>query len=445
MESKKWSSSFVFLLASIGTAVGLGNMWKFPYVAGVSGGGAFVFVYLLVLTVFITPILIAEFAIGRMGRSSSMISIANVAESGGQTRSWGLVGLLCATASFLIMTFYTIVAGWSLAYLLRMVRGDLTNASAETAAEVFNALMSNPVELSLWHGVFTLATISIALRGLHRGVETAFKLLMPVLFALLTILVVYGMTRSSASEAVRFLFSPDFSKINSEIILAAIGQAFFSIGVATGIMITFGAYLPENVSIPRAAATIVIADSFVSIVAGLAIFPIVFQYGLDPGEGAGLVFVTLPVAFGQLSGGLWIGIGFFTLFTIAALTSLIGTMEAILVLVEEGLGWKRVKTAWVAGSASWVIGLGSVLSLNIWSDFTPIGELTLFELLDYVTANIMLPLGGMLVAIFAGWRISVARSKEELGMPDWLYNIWLICLRFLAPLAILLVMLANVS
>lgn len=445
MQSKKWSSPFVFMLAAVGSAVGLGNMWKFPYVAGVSGGGAFVIIYLLVLAVFITPLLIAEFTIGRMGRSSSMISIANVAEAGGQTRSWGLVGLLCASTSFLIMTFYTIVAGWSLAYLLRMVRGDLTNATAETATEVFNALMSNPAELGLWHGVFTLAIISIALRGFHRGIESAFKFLMPVLFVLLMILVVYGLTRSSAGEAVRFLFSSDFSKINSEIILAAVGQAFFSIGVATGIMITFGAYLPEDVSIPRAAVTIVLADSFVSLVAGLAIFPIVFQYGLDPGEGAGLVFVTLPVAFGQMAGGQWIGIGFFLLFTIAALTSLIAAMEAILVLVEEGLGWNRVKTAWVAGSASWLVGLGSVLSLNIWSDFTPIGDLTLFGLLDYVTANIMLPLGGMLVAIFAGWRISVARSKEELGMPDWIFNIWLICLRYLAPLAILLVMLVNFS
>lgn len=435
----------VFLLAAIGSAVGLGNMWKFPYVAGVSGGGAFIFVYFVSLVVFITPILIAELAIGRMGRSSSMQSIANVAEAEGHSRSWGYVGLLCAIASFLIMTFYTIVAGWSLAYLLRMLRGDLTNATAEISALVFNQLMASPGELALWHGVFTLATLAIALRGLHNGIERAFKFLMPVLFMLLLGLVIFGLTLPSAGESLQFLFSPDFDKIDSGIILAAIGQAFFSIGVATGIMITFGAYLPENTSITRAAVIIVLADTFVALVAGLAIFPIVFQYNLDPAEGAGLMFVSLPVAFAQMTGGVWIGIAFFLMFTIAALTSLIGAMEAILVLVEEGLGWKRIKTGWIAAGASWMVGLASVLSLNLWADFRPIGGRTLFGILDYLTANLMLPIGGMLVAVFAGWRISVARSKEELGLSGWLYSAWLICLRVLAPLAIFFVMLSSVG
>jgi neurotransmitter:Na+ symporter, NSS family len=445
METKKWSSTMVFLLAAIGSAVGLGNMWKFPYVTGVSGGGAFVFVYFVALAVFITPILIAELAIGRMGRSSSMLSIANVAETEGHTRSWGFVGLLCAIASFLIMTFYTIVAGWSLAYLLRMIRGDLTNATAEISARVFNQLMASPGELALWHGVFTLATLAIALRGLHSGIEKAFKILMPLLFVLLLGLVIYGLTLSSAGESIRFLFSPDFAKIDSGIVLAAIGQAFFSIGVATGVMITFGAYLPANTSITRAAIIIVLADTFVALVAGLAIFPIVFQYNLDPAEGAGLMFVSLPVAFAQMAGGVWIGIAFFLMFTVAAITSLIGAMEAILVLVEKGLGWRRLKTGWIAASASWIIGLASVLSLNLWADFKPVGGRTLFGILDYVSANVMLPVGGMLVAVFVGWRVSVARTKEELGLSGWLYTAWLICLRFLAPIAIFFVMLSNLG
>jgi NSS family neurotransmitter:Na+ symporter len=282
--------------------------------------------------------------------------------------------------------------------------------------------MANPGELALWHGLFTLATLAIALRGLHKGIERSLKFLMPILFILLLALVVYGLSLSSAGEALRFLFSPDFSKVDSSVVLAAIGQAFFSIGVATGIMITFGAYLPGNTSIPRAALVIVIADTFVALIAGLAIFPIVFQYNLDPAEGAGLIFITLPVAFAQMTGGLWVGIAFFLMFTIAALTSLIGTMEAILVLVEEGLGWKRLKTGWLAGSASWIIGLASVLSLNHWANFKPIGGRTIFGLLDYVTANLMLPIGGILIAIFAGWRISARRSKEELGLSGWLYS-----------------------
>lgn len=445
MESRTWSSTTAFLLAAVGSAVGLGNLWKFPYVAGASGGGAFVLIYIVSLAVFITPILIAEFAIGRMGRSSSMLSIANVAEQEGHSRSWGYVGLLCAAASFLIMTFYTIVAGWSLAYLLRMIRGDLTDATAESSAQVFTQLMANPSELALWHGIFTLATLAIALRGLHNGIERAFKLLMPVLFVLLIGLVIYGLMLSSAGEALRFLFMPDFEKIDSGVVLAAVGQAFFSIGVATGIMITFGAYLPKGTSIPRAALMIVVADTFVALIAGMAVFPIVFQHNLDVAEGAGLMFVSLPVAFAQMTGGIWIGIAFFLMFTIAALTSLIGAMEAILVLLEEGLGWKRVKTGWITAGASWLIGLASVLSLNLWADFLPLGGRTLFENLDYLTANLMLPIGGMLVAIFAGWRISIARSKEELGLSGWLYYTWLICLRFLAPLAIFFVMLSNLG
>ncbi len=445
MEARKWSSTMVFLLAAVGSAVGLGNMWKFPYVAGVSGGGAFVFIYIIALAVFIMPILVAELALGRMGRSSSMLSITNVAIEEGHSHSWGYVGLLCAIASFLIMTFYTVVAGWSLAYLLRMIRGDLTNATAETSVQVFNQLMASPGELALWHGVFTLATLAVALRGLHKGIERSFKILMPVLFFLLLALVIYGLSLSSAGESLRFLFSPDFSKVDSSIVLAAIGQAFFSIGVATGIMITFGAYLPVNTSIPRAALLIVFVDTLVALIAGMAIFPIVFQYNLDPAEGAGLVFVTLPVAFAQMTGGVWIGIAFFLMFTIAALTSLIATMEAILVLVEEGLGWKRAKTGWIAGSVSWIIGLASVLSLNLWTDFKPIGGRTIFGVLDYLTANLMLPIGGILIAIFAGWRVSTARSKKELGLSGWLYYSWLICLRFLAPLAIFFIILTNVG
>jgi NSS family neurotransmitter:Na+ symporter len=210
-------------------------------------------------------------------------------------------------------------------------------------------------------------------------------------------------------------------------------------------MITFGAYLPANTSIPRAALLIVLADTVVALIAGMTIFPIVFQYNLDPAEGAGLVFITLPVAFAQMTGGVWIGIAFFLMFTVAALTSLIATMEAILLLMEEGLGWKRVKTAWIAGSASWFIGLSSVLSLNLWADFKPIGGRTIFELLDYLTANLMLPIGGILVAIFAGWRISTARSKKELGLSGWLYYSWLICVRFLAPLAIFFVILTSMG
>ncbi|GMR22968.1 MAG: sodium-dependent transporter [Acidobacteriota bacterium] len=444
MQQKVWSSHFVFLLVAIGTAVGLGNMWKFPYVAGVSGGGAFVLVYILSLVVFILPVLIAELMIGRMGRSSSMGSVANVAAQEGHSRAWGIVGLVCALASYLIMTFYTIVAGWSIGYLIRMVRGDLDGATAALSTSVFDALLASPAELALWHGVFTVATVAIAIRGLEKGVERAFKLMMPALFGLLLVLVVYGLTRPSAGEALRFLFTPDLSKIDASVVLAAVGQAFFSIGVATGIMITFGAYLPDNISIPRAALTTVAADTFVALISGIAIFPIVFQYGLDPAEGPGLVFMTLPVAFAKLPAGTYVGIAFFVLFIIAALTSLIGTMEAILVLVEESLGWSRKKAGFIAGGLAWLLGLTNVLSLNVLSDFRPIAGKTLFEMLDFLTANLMLPLGGILVAVFAGWFVSAKTSEKELRFKSpLLYRAWLVSLRYLAPIAIFLVLLAN--
>ncbi len=445
MEPKKWSSGVIFVLAAVGSAVGLGNMWRFPYVAGVSGGSAFVLVYIAALLLFIMPILVAEFVIGRMGRSSSMESIANVAEAESKSRHWGYVGLLGTAASYLIMTFYTIVAGWSLAYLLRMLRGDLADATADQSAAVFEQFMANPAELTLWHGVFTFATVAIAIRGLHKGLESAFRKMMPVLFLLLIVLVINGLTLDGAGEALRFLFSADFSKIDADVVLAAVGQAFFSISVGTGIMITFGAYLPAEVSIPRAAAVIVFADTLVALSAGIAIFPIVFEFGLDPAEGAGLIFVTLPVAFAQMDGGLWIGVAFFALFTIAALTSLIATMEAIMLLLGEGLGWSRVKSGCIAGGLAWVIGLGSVLSLNLLSEFKPIGDLTLFGLVDYTTSNLMLPIGGVLLAVFAGWKVSGERVRKTLGMSVAWFAAWRFCVRYLAPVAIFLVLLGGLS
>jgi len=450
-DSQTWSSGAAFMLAAIGAAVGLGNIWKFPYVVGVSGGGAFVLVYVCCVVLIAIPILIGELLIGRLGHHSPPVAMQLVAESSGRSRAWTVVGWMGMVTGFLIATFYSVIAGWTLAYIFKAMAG-FGGAEAGDVASQFDSLLASPVSLTAWHSVFMFCTVFIVARGLQGGIEKAVKLLMPALFAMLLIMIGYAAVEGDFRAGLDFLFSTDFSKINGSVVLAAIGQAFFSIGVAMGLMMAYGAYVPKSVSLTKASLVIAGADTLVAILAGLMIFPIVFAHGLDPAQGPGLIFQTLPTAFVDMPGGRFFGPLFFLLLAFAAVTSSISIIEPTIAYAIDRLHMSRVKACVVFGFIAWAIGMLSVFSFNIWSGVKPLGMFevfegrTLFDLIDYVTANLLMPLGGILIALFVGWRLKPEYLKSELGFgSEIMSNAWLWLVRVVAPLAILGILITSLE
>lgn len=447
-----WTTRAAFLLAAVGAAVGLGNIWKFPYMAGTNGGAAFVAIYLVCVVLIAIPILIAELMLGRRGRASPPSAVARVARASGHSAAWSLVGWLGAGAGFLIVSFYSVIAGWALAYIQTTASGALQGASADTARGLFEALLASPGTLTFWHSVFMAATVLIVARGLNRGIETAVRVLMPALFVMLLALVVYSAAAGDFRAGWNFLFRFELAALDGAVVLMAIGQAFFSIGVSMGLMMMYGAYLPAHEPIPRYSVFIAIADTLVALLAGLAIFPLVFAHGLDPAEGPGLIFVTLPIAFGNMPFGAWFGTLFFVLLVFAAITSAIALLQPMVARVQELPGMTPTLGAVLVGLAAWLLGLASVASFNYWADFRPLGFLPAFAdytpylLIDYLTANIMMPLGGMLIALFAGWFVHRAILNDEFpDMGPVTFSLWRWSARVVAPLAILMVFLANLT
>jgi NSS family neurotransmitter:Na+ symporter len=442
-----WSSRATFLLAAVGAAVGLGNIWKFPYIAGQNGGGAFVLVYLLAVTFVALPILIAEIALGRWGQQSPPNAMAIVAQSQGKTKGWSSVGWLGLLAGYLIVTYYSVIAGWAVAYVFKSAAGDFGGQNASNISTQFDALLASPWQLTFWHGIFMAICTLILIRGLKKGIERTVIILMPALFALLLAMVVYGMVEGDMISALHFMFDFELSAISPQVVLVAVGQAFFSIGVAMGLMMGYGAYLPNNVSVGKSAVIIVGMDTLVAIIAGLAIFPVVFAHGLDPAEGAGLIFVSLPIAFGSVTGGLIFGTLFFILLVFAALTSVIAGLEPAIAWWEEQFQMKRSLAAVLVCTSVFILGIGSVFSFNLWSEWRPLAsieryaEFGYFEILDYVTANIMMPLCGLLLAVFVGWRIKPEVFKAQLQIKNRrVFQSWFWLLRWVVPISIVLIL-----
>jgi NSS family neurotransmitter:Na+ symporter len=429
-------------MAAIGCSVGLGNIWRFPYSAGVNGGGAFVLVYLAAVVALALPILIAELMIGRRGAGSPPIAIATVAAESGRSRNWRWMGILLGLiGAITILAFYSVVGGWTLAYAFKMLAGQLKEITADNAGVVFDDLISSPWTLLMWFTLFIGLTIFISTRGLHAGIERAVNLMMPALFFMLAAMVVYAAVVGDFGAALSFLFRPDFEKLDTKIVLGAFGQAFFSVSVGITNLMAYGAYIERTTNLPRASAVIAGADTFVAILAGLAIFPIVFHYGLQPGEGPGLVFIGLPVAFGQIPGGLVFGSAFFILLFFAAITSSIAMMEPPVSFIMSATRLSRRAAALLSGSISFALGILAALSFNVLGDFHPLGaipifsEKTFFDLFDYTITNLFMPLGGILIAVFAGWIMKRKFSVDELfdGRNILAYRVWLFLVRFLAP------------
>ena len=446
-----WSSRLVFLMAAVGAAVGLGNLWKFPYTAGVNGGAAFVLVYLGAVAAIAIPVVVAELMIGRRGRMSPPNSFLALAREAGANPAWRFVGWMNLLAVFLILSFYSVIAGWALAYVPKLALGHFHQASPDQVAAEFSALLGSPGTLAVLHALFMAITVSIVAVGLKRGIERAVRFLMPSLLLMLVALVLYAAIEGDLPRTLAFLFQADFSKINADVVLQAIGQAFFSVSVAMGLLITYGAYLDRETRIGSSAVYIAGADTCVALLSGLAIFPLVFANALDPAEGPGLIFVTLPIAFGQMPAGALFGAVFFVLVLVSALTSSIAILEPMVSWAEEHAWMKRRPAAMVAGALAWVVGLATVFSFNLWAGWFPLGrferfrESTVFDLIDYLTSNVLLPLGGVLIAVFVGWVVSSETARQEVGVEDgvW-FRAWRFLLRFIAPLGVGWVLFASI-
>lgn len=435
----QWSGRTAFILAATGSAVGLGNIWKFPYITGENGGGAFVLVYLFCIVTIGVPVMMAEVLLGRRGRQSPVNTMAKIASDESLSRNWKWLGIMGVLTGFMILSYYSVIAGWALAYVERSISGTFTQANAEQVGAVFSGLTGDWEKLLGWHTIFMVATMLIVLRGVRAGLEKAVTILMPGLFLILIFLVGYAAANGNFAQGAEFLFNPDFSKLTGASILTAMGHAFFTLSLGMGAIMIYGSYLPENVSITRAAFTVAIADTVVALLAGLAIFPVVFANQLEPGAGPGLIFQTLPLAFGQMPGGSIIGTLFFIMVAFAALSSAISLIEPAVTWLIEKTAMGRAQAVLVAGLVTWLLGIGTVLSFNAWSDKTLFGK-TFFDLLDYLTANIMLPLGGFLIAIFVAWKMRRTSVLDELVLKDGAgFELWHFVIRFIAPAAVIVV------
>lgn len=439
-----WSSRLAFVLAATGSAVGLGNIWRFPYVASENGGGAFVLVYLACIFMLGLPILMAEVMMGRRGRRSPINTLRELARESKASAKWQIIGWSGVTAGLLILSFYSVIAGWTLSYTWTYLR-ELVIPAVEFGSPdaVFGALTSSFGMLVFWHSLFMLMTLVVVSAGVEKGLERAVRFLMPTLFVLLLLLVGYGISTGYFGQAVTFLFKADFSRITPAVVVAAMGQAFFTLSLGMGSIMAYGAYLPSDASVGRTGAMVAVSDTFVAVVAGLAIFPIAFAHGLDPeGGGPGFIFTTLPHAFAAMNFGTLYAIAFFSLLSVAAWTSSISLMEPIVAYMVESWNVTRRTAAWMVGGLAWFIGLGSALSFNHWQDITLFGR-TFFDHTNFISSDLLLPAGGMMIAVFAGWIMPRADSREEMSaLADWQYQLWLGLVRYVAPVLVFVVLLS---
>ena len=438
----QWTSSFGFVLAAVGSAVGLGNIWKFPYMVGENGGSAFVIAYLFCIALIGFPILVAEWLIGRRGQKNPINSFADVASKDGKTKAWGIVGASGILGAFLILSFYSVIGGWALNYVAKTGTGSFAGQNSEAVAAIFDNMLAAPGTLTIWHSVFMALTAIIVGAGVAGGIEKAAKVLMPLLGIILLVILGYNVLNGGFGEAVQYLFTPDMSKMNSSVLLAALGHAFFTLSLGMGIMVAYGSYMGRDFNLLSTARTVIVLDTVFALAAGLAIFPIIFVNGLDPAAGPGLIFVSLPIAFGSMGGGTLIGTLFFLLITFAALTSSISLLEPSVEFLEERTSLSRTMSTIVAGLVIWLLGVAALLSFNLWAEFTILGN-GIFDFLDKLTSKFMLPLTGLAAIIFVGWAMSQDSIKAELGLSDGAWSAWQIVAKFIAPVGVVIVFISS--
>lgn len=433
------------MLATIGGAVGLGNLWRFPYIAGEYGGGAFVLIYLAFVFFLGVPLMAGEMLLGRRGHRSPVSSIAALVRAEDASFAWRAIGWISLLVPFLGLSYYAVVAAWAIDYLYLAGADAFHGFDALASQQNFAARIDSPVYQASLHALFVAMTVLVVARGVNRGIERASRILMPALFGVILLLVVYGMVSGDFAAAWSFLFNPDFSEITGESFLVALGQALFSLGIGVGLMITYASYMPREYSLRTSATVVCIGDTVAAVLAGFAIFPIVFASGLDPAEGPGLIFVTLPIAFGNMPGGQLVGVLFFILLLFAAFTSALGMLEPVVAWLEEKWPGARPRLALLAGIAVWVVGLGSVLSFSTLRDFQPLAligiERNFFGIADFTVANVLAPVNALLIALFAGWVLREQVLRDEFGTDGALWRrYWRFANRWLAPAALLIVL-----
>lgn len=439
-----WASRWTFILAAAGSAVGLGNIWKFPYMTGENGGGAFVLVYLVCIALIGIPIMMAEVLLGRRGRMSPINSMNYVIREAGAHRAWAGVGWMGVAAGLMIMAFYSVVAGWALHYVWATATGVFTDMESSAVGEQFSVLLADPVRLFLWHSVFCLLTAGVVALGVNRGLGSVARYMMPLLLISLVILVIYSLFQGDFAAGFHFLFDFQFERLSWKGVLAALGHAFFTLSLGMGAIMAYGAYMPADASIGKTVISVGILDTLVALAAGLAIFPLVFANPpLEPSAGPGLLFVSVPIAFASMPLGAIFGTLFFILITLAAWTSSVS-------LIEPGVAWlverkkiRRAPATFLLTGCSWLLGITCVLSFNAWADFKPWFLLfkTPFDFLDFLTSQLMLPLGGLFIALFVGWSMkrNVVEQEMDADSPV-LFGAWHFILRFISPVLVALVM-----
>lgn len=440
----QWTSKLGFILAAAGSAIGLGAIWKFPYVAGTNGGAVFFLIFILFTLIIGAPILIAEFVIGRNTQKDAIRAYKELAPHS----AWPILGYLGVAASIILLSFYSVVGGWILSYLWRSVTGSFTGLSQKEYGALFENTIGNPVEAVIAQLLFLILTIWVVQGGVQKGIEKANKYMMPALFILFIVLAVRSLTLTGASVGVEFLLKPDFSSISSETLLLALGQSFFALSVGISVMVTYASYLSKNENIMKSAFSVVGLNILISLLAGLVIFPAVFALGFEPGEGPGLVFVVLPAVFNEIVfGGFFLTI-FLILLLFATLTSAFSILEIVVAVIVKEKAGKRKRASWLAGILIFVVGIPSALSFGVLSDIEIFNK-SIFDFADFLVSNISLPLGALFISLFIGYRIPRHTVKKELELGTKglgiLFDIWYFTIRFIAPIGIVLVFLNSIG
>jgi len=444
-STKIWTHKGTFLLAAVGSAVGLGNLWRFPYLAGENGGGAFILVYALTIAMVGIPILIAETLLGRASRRSPIMGMKYLTESHGTSKGWRAIGWMGAAAAFIILSFYSVIAGWAIHYTGLLFSGSLSGASAETIGDSFGDLLASPGLLLAYHTLFIAASGLIVGLGIHKGIEGGLRWMMPALFVILLIVLGYGVMVGDAGAALSFLFTFNFEALSLEGWLQAMGQSFFTLSLGMGAIMAYGAYMSPEASLTRTAISIAVVDTLIALMAGVAIFALVFGSGMEAAQGPGLMFVTLPIAFAELPGGSILGGVFFVLVIGAAITSSISLIEPVAAFIVERFGLSRPAAVTLMVSACWLLGLATVFSFNIWAEGTLWHQLfgrSPFDVLEFIT-NVLMPLGGLLIALFAGWALSREEVVREMSTHASWFKAWQFLVRFVAPTAVAFVFLRT--
>lgn len=442
--SARWSSRLTFIMASAGAAVGLGNIWRFPYVTGQSGGAAFVVVYIVCMFVLGIPLIMAETIVGRQARRNPAGCYEQIAAENKRSKNWQLIGLLGIITSYLVLSYYVVISGWVLDYVWHSILAEFKPSHLISSSQAFDNYLENPWGMLLSDTLIVGCMIYVVTKGIKDGLERAVYILFPILTALLLVLLIYALRTGHFMQALSYLFKPEVDKLTGQTILVALGQAFFSLNIGFATIVAYGSYLPDKVSITKTAIIIAIIDTLIALLAGLVIFPVVFANNLAAGSGVSLIFKTIPLAFGSMPFGNVFATLFFSMILIAAFTSIIALLEPTVMLLNEKYGWSRKKAAISAGLVMWVLSFGTIGSFNFMKDVKFFGN-TFFDNLDYVTSNICLPLSGFLVATFIGWRIDKQMSLQQLQLKDTsiLFKCWYFVMRYIAPIAIVLILLSS--